>query len=184
MGANDDEDYDWLTPTKALIAYTVERGIPTLGICLGHQLAATALGGSVGRNPTGRAISLTRVGLTPQGDADPLLTGLDGGLAIHYNDDVVLDAPPGSTVLAHAPDGSIQALRLGPVAWGLQFHPEATPEVFDDWLTEYLTDDPQVPAWSAEVGAAREALQTSWRPIADRYAVIVATTAATRRASA
>ena len=54
MGACDDAVAPWLAPTRALIADAVARGVPTLGVCLGHQLAAVALGGTVGRNPSGR----------------------------------------------------------------------------------------------------------------------------------
>ena len=51
MGACDDAVAPWLAPTRALIADAVARGVPTLGVCLGHQLAAVALGGTVRATP-------------------------------------------------------------------------------------------------------------------------------------
>ncbi len=53
MGAADDDRHPWLAPTRSLLARAVEDGVPTLGVCLGHQMLAVALGGVVGRNPAG-----------------------------------------------------------------------------------------------------------------------------------
>jgi len=175
MGACDDAVAPWLAPTRSLIADAVAHGIPTLGVCLGHQLAAVALGGSIERNPSGRTVGLVTVRLTDAGATDPLLAGLGGQPAVHYNDDVVLEAPPGSTVLATLPDGRVQALRFGPSAWGVQFHPETSPEVFGDWLR---WDSPDGLSTDQEslldtVTAAREALQAAWQPLAERYATLV-----------
>ena len=64
MGADDDADHHWLAATKALIREAAERGTPTLGICLGHQLAAVALGGEVTRNPQGQQLGLLPMGWT------------------------------------------------------------------------------------------------------------------------
>jgi GMP synthase (glutamine-hydrolysing) len=134
MGANDDTTASWLASTRALVVDAVRRRVPTLGVCLGHQLAAVALGGRVDRNPSGRTVGLVPVRLTEAGACDPLLSGLDGLVAVHYNDDVVHEAPAGATLLASLPDGRPQALRFGPAAWGVQFHPETSPEVFGAWL--------------------------------------------------
>ncbi len=103
------------------------------------------------------------------------MSGLDGLPAIHYNDDVVLEVPSGTTLLATLPDGRPQALRFGPAAWGVQFHPETSPEVFGAWLRwdspDGLTPDQE--ALLAEVTEAREVLRTAWRPLAERFAAIV-----------
>ena len=186
MGACDDAVAPWLAPTRALLADAVAREVPTLGVCLGHQLAGVALGGVVGRNPSGRTVGPVPVRLTGAAASDPLLGGFDGLPAIHYNDDVVLEVPTGATVLATLPDGRPQALRFGRVAWGVQFHPETSPEVFGAWLRwdspEGLT--PEQESLLAEVGAARELLRAAWQPLAERFAALVVDAAAHRAASA
>lgn len=175
MGACDDATSPWLAATRALLADAVRREVPTLGVCLGHQLAAVALGGRVDRNPSGRTVGLVPVALTEAGARDPLLTGLDGRVAVHYNDDVVIETPAGSSLLATTPDGRPQALRLGPAAWGVQFHPETSPEVFGAWLRwdspEGLTDAQA--DLLTRVTAARELLRASWQPLAERFAALV-----------
>ena len=118
MGANDDALAPWLAPTRALLADAVALDVPTLGVCLGHQLAAVALGGTVDRNPSGRTVGPVPVRLTGAAASDELLSGFDGLPAIHYNDDVVLEVPSGATVLATLPDGptagpAVRSLGLG-----------------------------------------------------------------------
>ena len=164
MGACDDATSPWLTPTKALIADTVRRGAPCLGVCLGHQLAAVALGGRVERNPHGRTRGIRPVCLTEAGRTDPLLAGLHGAPAVHYNDDVVTALPEGAQVLARTDDGMPQAVRFGPSAWGVQFHPETSPEIFATW-----GEGGQGEA-HREVEAARARLRTAWAPVAAAFA--------------
>ncbi len=175
MGANDDAEHPWLVPTKALVRDAVGRAVPVLGVCLGHQLAAVALGGRAERNPTGRTLGIVPVRLTDAGENDPLLGGLGGLPAVHYNDDVVSTTPPGAAVLARLPDGMPQALRLGEQAWGVQFHPETPPAVFEAWLRAEAPDGLNREEQSAldAVTAAEEALRTAWRPLAERFAALV-----------
>lgn len=135
MNATEDADHRWLLPTKALIAGTVAAGRPFLGICLGHQLATVALGGLVGPHPLGPARGLLPWGPTPEGQADPFTGVLGAGSPVlHWNGDVALTLPPGAQVLAAAPDGTMQAARFGPLAWGLQFHPEVDADLVQGWL--------------------------------------------------
>ena len=185
MGARDDAVAAWLAPTRALIADAVARGVPTLGVCLGHQLAAVALGGSVERNPSGRTIGPVPVRLNDAAASDPLLGGVDGLAAIHYNDDVVTEVPAGATVLATLPDGRPQAIRFSPLAWGVQFHPETSPEVFGAWLRWDSPDGltPEQEVLLEEVRSARETLRAAWRPFAARFAALVEADAVERRAS-
>ncbi len=175
MGAHDDAEHPWLTPTKALVRDATDRGIPTLGVCLGHQLAAVALGGTSERNPQGRTLGVVPVRLTAAGAGDPLLGGSEGAPAVHYNDDVVTALPPGATVLARLPGGMPQALRLGERAWGVQFHPETPPALFEEWLRADSPGGLSRAGRSALDGvvAAEGALRAAWRPFARRFAGIV-----------
>ncbi|MEO7421237.1 MAG: type 1 glutamine amidotransferase [Ornithinibacter sp.] len=175
MGACDDAENIWLEPTRSLLRSAVSRDVPTLGVCLGHQMLAVALGGHVDRNPSGRTVGLVPVTLTDAGQADPLLGDVDGIRGIHYNDDVVLDTPPGAVVLATLPDGRPQAIRYGPAAWGVQFHPETSHDVFRSWLRwdspEGLTRDQAT--LLAGVAAAEPVLRAGWQPFADRFAALL-----------
>ena len=81
MGADDDAEHAWLTTTKALLReVAVSAVVPVLGICLGHQLLGSALGGRVGRNPAGRALGLTPVALTACGRDDQFCRRCGGSL--------------------------------------------------------------------------------------------------------
>ncbi|MGB7817448.1 MAG: type 1 glutamine amidotransferase [Ornithinibacter sp.] len=175
MGACDDAENTWLEPTRALLRHAVVRELPTLGVCLGHQLLAVALGGHVDRNPTGRTVGLVPVRLTEAGRADPLLSDVDGLAAIHYNDDVVLDLPHGAVALADLPDGRAQAVRYGPAAWGVQFHPETSPEVFESWLRWDFPEGlaPDQATLLEGVTGARGRLRADWQPFAERFAALL-----------
>ena len=185
MGCSDDALAPWLPATRRLLAHAVTTVVPTLGVCLGHQLAAVALRGAVTRNPSGRTVGLVPVRLTAAGADDPLLAGSGGLPAVHYNDDVVLEPPIGARVLATLPDGRPQALRLGPAAWGVQFHPETSPEIFGTWLRwdspDGLTTEQE--ELLASVTGAREVLRAAWRPLAERFAAITVRNAVARRAA-
>ena len=174
MGACDDTVAPWLAPTRALIADAVARGVPTLGVCLGHQLAAVALGGTVERNPTGRTIGPVPVHLTGAAASDPLLAGFDGLPAIHYNDDVVLEPPAGATVSRDTARRAAAGAGVRPAAWACSSTPRPPRGLrrvvaldSPDGLT------PEQVALLAEVIAAREVLRAAWQPLAQRFATIV-----------
>ena len=179
MGAQDDATCPWLPATRQLIRDTVGAGRPFLGICLGHQLAGVALGGSVTPNPNGRAKGLTLVSLTSSGVSDDLLGVVrDSAVAVQWNDDVVWRLPDGAIELATSPDGTAQAVRFGPNAWGVQFHPEAGPDIFDSWTSSAKGDGAQRAEQRKAadlVRAAEDQLRSDWRPLAVRFADIVST---------
>lgn len=180
MGANDDPSVRWLAPTRALIATTAAGGSPFLGICLGHQLAAVALGGTVDRNPHGPGTGLTPYAPLSAATTDPLFASVAPGLpAVQWNNDVVTTLPPGATRLASSPDGTVQVARFGPLAWGVQFHPEATPAIFRSWTTdkpsahEARADGLDVFAAADAIEAHAGALRRAWEPLARRWARLV-----------
>jgi GMP synthase (glutamine-hydrolysing) len=178
MDADADRKCPWLPRTRALIAQAAERGVPCLAICLGHQLAALALGGEVGRNPHGPAVGLRQVDWEPDILLDPLLAPIVGeDRAVHFNQDVVTRLPPGAVRLASTLDGEVQAARMAPTVWGLQFHPEVDRDLVAQWVRE---DDGMIAAAGAEpaevleaVGLAEPELAKTWRPLAAVFAAMV-----------
>lgn len=177
MGANDDADFPWLTRVKHLVRRAAATEVPTLGICLGHQLSAVALGGRVERNPRGQQVGVLDVGWTAQAAADPLLgsfaaaTGHDRPTrAVQWNNDLVIETPPGTAVLAHTPHDEVQAARFAPTVWGVQWHPEAGEEIVRVWAEKDRDDAAErgvdLAGYVAAVGAAREELRSTWAPLA------------------
>jgi GMP synthase (glutamine-hydrolysing) len=184
MGAYDDETHPWLTATKQLIVSTVRAGRPFLGICLGHQLAAVALGGRVEPNPHGHATGLTPLGLTEAGQHDVLLgTAPAGARTVMWNKDVVTRLPDCAVELATSPDGTVQAARFAQHAWGVQFHPEASPGIFDGWTVEKpsaaVPRGIDVPAAARAVRAAAPELRHHAEPLAKAFARVVTAADAT-----
>ncbi|MDQ6688822.1 MAG: type 1 glutamine amidotransferase [Actinomycetota bacterium] len=170
MGADDDAEFGWLSPVKELIRRAAADSVPSLGICLGHQLAAVALGGSVGRNPNGQQLGLLEVGWLTAA-ADDELTGRlrTTRRGIQWNDDIVVKAPVRTTVLARATTGEIQAARFAPTVWGVQLHPEADADVIEPWTDSDRRryDDDRVDVALREIAAAVDELERGWRPLAD-----------------
>lgn len=175
MSARDDH-LPHIAGAKQWLVASVAAGIPTLGICLGHQLLAEALGGSTGVNPHGQRLGLLPVTPTEDGADDTLLAGLDHGPgAIHFNHDVVSQLPGDARLLATAPGGEVQAVRYGPCAWGVQWHPEASAELLLDWVRDYPPGEraDQAASVVARVRAESDALERAWRPLAERFARVI-----------
>jgi GMP synthase (glutamine-hydrolysing) len=170
MSATDGVATPWLGPTKALVRAAVATDVPLLGICLGHQIVADALGGTVAPNPNGVQRDLLGHGWTERADGDPLFAGRPGRAA-HWNNDVVTEPPPSATVMARAPGGEVQALRFAARAWGIQSHPEVDEKILASWAVQDRVD---VGQFLADVAAARADLDGSWKPVAVAFATLCA----------
>jgi GMP synthase (glutamine-hydrolysing) len=180
MGANDDDHHGWLTPTKDLVRAAAAAGLPTWGICLGHQLAASALGGVSKRNPRGQQIGLLDVGWTAAAEDDPLLELVRAlpRRGVHWNYDVVDPLPDGAVLLAATPGGEVQAARLAPSVWGVQLHPEVDHAIVATWVTdeertELADRGLDADAVLADIDAARSELDDAWQPVAEGFARLV-----------
>jgi GMP synthase (glutamine-hydrolysing) len=175
MGAHDDAQHPWLTPTKELVRTAAATRTPTLGICLGHQVVAVALGGASERNPRGQQLGLLTMGWTEAADQDALMGPLTTtGFGIQWNDDIVVRTPEGTTVLAATPAGEIQAARFAPTVWGVQLHPEVDEKILREWIEE----DPNryaegvIEPVLARIRDAHDALVAGWRPLAQGFAAL------------
>lgn len=134
------DKFPWLMPEiEAIRTFVVDMQRPFLGICLGHQLLAAALGGAVGP-ATQSEVGVLSVDLTPHGGADPLFAGVQQPFPVlQWHGAEVSAVPEGVSVLAKSDVCPIQAIRYGAHAYGVQFHLEATETTVSDWaaIPEY-----------------------------------------------
>jgi GMP synthase (glutamine-hydrolysing) len=133
ISADDDARYPTITPLLSMIEKRIAAGLPTLGICLGAQLIARALGARVYRAPR-TELGWTPLTLTEAGRASPL-RHLDGALTsmLHWHGDT-FDLPAGATHLASTAACENQAFSWGKHVLGLQCHPEIRADRFEPWL--------------------------------------------------
>jgi GMP synthase (glutamine-hydrolysing) len=173
----EDAQYPWLPATRDLIRHSVEGGVPTLGVCLGAQLMTLACGGAVERGEHGLEVGARQVVPLPAAEADPLFGGLGPALAVQYHGDAMTELPPGAVPLATGDPYPNQAYRLGDRAWAVQFHPEATPEIFTGWTVgsaDHLTERGySVEELNTQVKEARERLAGTWKSLAERFVTVV-----------
>jgi len=147
--------YPHLARTTDLISDAAARSAPTLGICLGAQLAAVALGGRAYPGPPGEELGWTKVELTAAGRADPVLGALwEPAELFEWHHDT-FDPPSGATLLARGTVYPSQAFRLGSVV-AVQFHPEVDGPLLAGWWAG-TTPPPAYPVAEALSGAARNA---------------------------
>jgi len=132
MNVYQEDKHPWLIAETAAIRQTVDAEIPVLGVCLGGQLLAKALGAQVHLGAA-TEIGLVPITLTPQGKTDPLFEGLDKLAAVEWHDDT-FDIPNGAIRLASSEGCAHQAFRFGKSAYGLQFHPEVSPAMLAEWI--------------------------------------------------
>jgi len=130
MGAYEVEEYPFLAEEQRLLATAVDRGVPVLGLCLGCQLLADALGGRAYRAERPECV-FAPVELTAAGHDDPVAASLEGRRVVRMHQDT-WDLPPGASLLAEG-GGFHQLFRLGS-GLGVQPHPEVTAELVVSWL--------------------------------------------------
>lgn len=131
IGVYETEAYPFLAAEREAVAARLREGRPTLGICLGAQLVAAALGADV--LATGRKeIGYAPLTLTAEG-RDSVLAPLDGVRVLHWHGDQFA-IPEGAVRLAETPGFPNQAFAIGSHSLALQFHLEADHTQIERWL--------------------------------------------------
>jgi len=125
--------YRHLATEMDVIQTAISQGKPVLGICLGAQLIACALGARVGPNPV-REIGWYPLSPTPAAAADPLFRHLAPVQQVFQWHGDTFDIPHGAVHLATSPDCTNQAFRYGERVYGLQFHLEVDAAMIRRWL--------------------------------------------------
>ena len=139
MGVYEADRYPYLEDEMRLLRAAVTDGRPVLGICLGSQLLAAALGGSVAKARR-KEIGWFQVDLLPEGRDDALLDGAPVSFsAFHWHGDA-FTLPAGAVPLAASAMTPLQAFRKGARAWGIQFHLETDAQVLDAMLDSGAED--------------------------------------------
>ena len=139
MGVYEHTRHPFLLDEMRLIEQALKEEKPVLGICLGSQLLAAALGADVKRAPS-REIGWHRVELTGAGQADRLCQGMDREfVGYHWHGDV-FDLPAGATCLAASEQTPCQAFSSGAGAYGFLFHMEITQKTVQDMVSNFADE--------------------------------------------
>jgi GMP synthase (glutamine-hydrolysing) len=144
MSANDEKNYPFLGQEIRFIRQALKMGHPVLGVCLGAQLMAKALGAKVYPGPC-KEIGWYWLNRTPSGKSDPLFSLLDPYFLVFQWHGETFDLPPQALCLAGNQIYPNQAFRFGLLSYGLQFHLEMTRPMLEAWLS----------AWINEIGQAK-----------------------------
>ena len=164
LTAEREKQWPWMAGEIELIKQAHERGIAVLGVCLGAQLVAVALGGEVGRMDTPE-LGMANTTLSFFGSNDPVLTGLPWNHPMmHAHGCEVTKAPPGGTPapLASSKGCKVQAFRVGLTTYGFQYHFEWTKERCNDIIDHNAK-------WIEAMGATADELKQGVEEQYDRY---------------
>lgn len=139
MHVDQEDRHGWLRDERVLLRRLVAEEVPVLGVCLGGQLLAKALGAHVRRMPSSE-VGWFDVDLTEEAASDPLFAGLPTRFPAFQWHTYRFELPEGATALARN-DRCLQAFRAGTAAWAIQFHAEVTRGSVEVWIRTSKPED-------------------------------------------
>lgn len=149
-----------LRDERLLLREAVGLGVPVFGICLGGQLLASAVGGDV-RAAERPEIGWLEIAPTENAGDDPVFGVLEQAVGVYQWHSDVFEPPTGASVLARSAASPNQAFRVDRAqAWGIQFHPETTPDLWELWMSRHPNE---VREAGVDVDALRAAVQKGAR---------------------
>jgi GMP synthase (glutamine-hydrolysing) len=156
IGAYEEDRYPFLSEELRVLKQRLEQNMPTMGICLGAQLMARALGEEVYPGPA-KEIGFAPIALTVAGEASCLRYFSDFPV-LHWHGDT-FDLPAGATLLASTEICENQAFSYGNSAIAFQFHPEAGSRGFERWLIGHTMELSQAGISINELRSEHERLE-------------------------
>jgi GMP synthase-like glutamine amidotransferase len=140
MNVYEEDRYPFLKHEDLFIKEAIQRGKSILGICLGAQLMAKALGAKVFKAPV-KEVGWYDVSLTRIGSRDPLFSDLPKTFPVFQWHEDTFEIPKAGKLIATSSPISHQAFRYGENAYGLQFHLEVTEEMITEWVETYAEEN-------------------------------------------
>ena len=149
MNVYEEDLYPFLRDEDLFIKEAIQRGKTILGICLGAQLIAKALGAKVFKAPV-KEIGWYDVSLTDEGTKDPLFSSLPKKFSVFQWHEDTFEIPKSAELIVTSPSVPHQAFRYGERVYGLQFHLEVTEEMIREWVeaSEEGIDSSELPVFS------------------------------------
>jgi GMP synthase (glutamine-hydrolysing) len=178
MHADQEDQHAWIAEEKSLLRELLADETPVLAVCLGAQLLAEAAGGEAVR-ASEPEIGWFEVEVTPEGAVDPLLAPLAPIFEAFEWHSYECRLPEDAVVLARTPV-CVQAYRVGPSAWAIQFHAEVSTADAAHWIDDYQADEDAVrigvdpEALRAETEAKIEAFNQLGRDVCSRWLAAIA----------
>ena len=160
QNVGEEVEHPWLHEEYDALRRWVDGGTPLLGVCLGAQTLAHALGATVARAPETLA-GFYETTLTDAGAADPVVGVLPRSFDAFNANAYTFEPPPGATPLAEGP--VLQAFRIGEKAWAVQFHPEIRREHVLTWF-----EDDTTPRTPDEISAQLDEKLDEWQELGRR----------------
>ncbi len=129
----------WSVKVEKWIPKLIQRNIPLLGICYGHQLIAKSLNGGVSYNKEGEKSGCIKISLTENSKNDPIFSKLPKKFFAYVShSQSVISLPTDAVILARDSNDSIYTFKIGECAWGVQFHPEFDKNIMSEYLKKSI----------------------------------------------